>query len=577
MALSARKFIALLAVSALVVLVAVVFAGGSTTTEAHAGQYAQFPGPGSGYINVTNDAGLNPTSAITLEAWVFLTDESTSWGSNSGRCPTIAGKGYTTAYWLGVCNGHIRFYPRNDDSFDGTGTVPLNTWTHIAATFDGTTLNTYINGVLDGTSTDISGPVGTNSQDFRIGEDTDWDSTPMGAIDEVRLWGVARTEAEIAASMNTTITGATAGLIGVWNMEGNGNDDSGNGYDGTTHGDIEFLSAEPPTAVPTDTLAPTETASPTPTPSPSPTPNPNAFLKGDLDCNHVVDANDIMPYLKYSAGIGPRPASSCNAAPAAAPQGGAPFGQWLNLGASTGGYVSIPDDPALNPTGAITIEMLVYVNSYVTGDGSSFCQSLVGKGFVTAYWLGLCYGHLRFYPRGSGSAHDSAGILPLRQWTHVAVVADATTLTFYINGALDHQFTNAAAPLTTNTTPVEIASDADYDYRPWAAIDEVRIWNIARSQSDIQSTMGAPIVPPQTGLVAAYQFEGNTDDSTGAHNGTAAGTLDIGNNLPPVNWNDLDCDGYMNLPGDWFAVLFHAAGLTYTLPPGCEPLGTPES
>jgi hypothetical protein len=448
--------------------------------------------------------------------------------------------------------------------------VPLNRWTHLAATYDGTTTSLYINGVLSGTTGAFTGPIVANDKNVYIGADPDYLYSPVGAVDEVRLWNVARTGPEIAASMNTTITTPQAGLAGVWNMEGDGSDALGV-HNGTTHGDIEFSATPLGSETPTPTASPTESPAPTPTPSPSPT--PGAFEKGDVNCDGARDANDIMPYLKYSAGAGPFPAP-CGASAAAAPQG-EPFGQWLNLGASTGGYVSIPDDPALNPASAITIEVLVNPYSYTSAGGSG-CQSLVGKGFVTAYWLGLCYGHPRFYPRGAGSAQDSAGILPVRQWTHVAVVADATTLTFYINGALDRQVTNAAAPLTTNTNPVEIASDADYNLRPWGAIDEIRIWNIARSQSDIQSTMGAPIVPPQSGLVAAYHFDGNTDDATGAHNGTAAGTLDIGNNLPPVQWLDIDCNGLVDLP-DALALLVSAAGITPSLAAGCELIGAAES
>ena len=566
-----RTLIGSLAVSALVALLAVAVAGRSTTTEAHAGQYAHFPGPGSGYISVPDAPELKPTSAITIEAWVMLSSYE-PWGTFTS-CPVVAGKGYTDSYWLGIC-GPLRFYGHDGISANGTGLVPLNVWTHVAVTYDGTNTKFYINGVLDSTATNLTGDIGTNIDDLRIGADIDYLASPKGALDEVRLWGVARSGSDIAATMNITITTAQAGLVGVWNMEGDGSDALGI-HNGTLNGNIEFSATPPESGTPTPSPTDTPSAFPTPSPTPSPTPAPGAFKKGDINCDGLLNANDIMPYLKFAGGVGPFPAP-CEASPAAVPQGGL-FGQWLNLGASTGGYVSIPDDPALNPTGAITIEMRVNPYSYTTAGGSSFCQSLVGKGFTTAYWLGLCYGHLRFYPRGSGSAQDSAGILPLRQWTHVAVVADATTLTFYINGVLDHQFTNAAATLTTDTSPVYIASDVAYNLGPWAAIDEVRIWNVARSQSDIQSTMGAPIVPPQTGLVAAYQFEGNTDDATGVHNGTAVGTLDIGNNLPPVNWTDLDCDGYTNLPGDWFAVLFHAAGLTFTLPPGCEPIGAAES
>ena len=59
-------------------------------------------------------------------------------------------------------------------------------------------------------------------------------------VDEVRIWSVARTAAQIAASKNIEITGAQAGLMGRWGLnEGSGTsaaDSSGNGITGTLVG-----------------------------------------------------------------------------------------------------------------------------------------------------------------------------------------------------------------------------------------------------------------------------------------------------------------------------------------------------
>lgn len=80
-----------------------------------------------------------------------------------------------------------------------------------------------------------------------------------------------------------------------------------------------------------------------------------------------------------------------------------PLNGYLVTGAGKG-YVEIPHDPALNPTGAITIEAWVYPTSLGP------CRSIVGKGYDTAYWLGVCSSNLRFYGRGSGSARDDGSI-----------------------------------------------------------------------------------------------------------------------------------------------------------------------
>ena len=55
---------------------------------------------------------------------------------------------------------------------------------------------------------------------FRIGCEVDakgqfWN----GALDEIRIWSVARTEDEIRVSMNSHLTGQEDGLVGYWNFD----------------------------------------------------------------------------------------------------------------------------------------------------------------------------------------------------------------------------------------------------------------------------------------------------------------------------------------------------------------------
>ncbi|MFK5971063.1 MAG: hypothetical protein QM487_13225 [Candidatus Marithrix sp.] len=47
------------------------------------------------------------------------------------------------------------------------------------------------------------------------GESTNYFS---GEIDEVRIWSVARSQAEIQASMNSTLTGSESGLAAYYNF-----------------------------------------------------------------------------------------------------------------------------------------------------------------------------------------------------------------------------------------------------------------------------------------------------------------------------------------------------------------------
>jgi hypothetical protein len=568
-----RTLVALLGSTALaVVLVLVVAFGGSTRTEARAEQYAKFTGPGLGFIRVPDDADLDLTGAITLEAWVIISDYEAYGG---GNCASIAGKDYFSSYWLGICDGKLVFYSNGmPTEVSGTGTIPLDIWTHVAATYNpgNNTTKLYIDGELDVSTEPQFGFGAPNSNPFRIGADGIGGESPMGALDEVRLWNDALTQGDIQSLMNTTITTPETGLVGVWNMEGDGDDATGNGHDGMATGDIMFT-ADPtgsatapatpspsatPTPSPTPTSSPTntpnvsETATPTPTPSPTPvdsgtttvtaSPVPGGFVKGDADCDGVLNVQDAMAYLEQAAGLGGFP-MICFGSPAAVPRGG---GQWFNAGTEVSGYIEIPYDAALNPADHLTIEMVIRPHSYVSQDGST-CPSLIGNGYDEGYGLFLCEGHLKFYWQGNGLNADSVATIPMRTFTHVAVTADATNVKFYINGVLDSE--HPGAPLGQSTNPVRIASDFQIDYRPWAAIDEVRIWNVIRSEGDIfnnkdvETTAGME----SAGLVAGYRMNGNLDDVTTHHNGVAVGDVELSNNVPPINWVDLNCDGFVDV------------------------------
>ena len=140
---------------------------------------ASFNGTSS-YIAIPNSAELNPTTAITIEAWVF---------PRSLGCVTFVGKRYTNNYWFGSCNnGKLRFYPKGGGGLyvDGTASLQLNKWSHIAATYDGTTTRLYINSQLDLTSTAISGVIVPNTDSLFIGADVTGYFF-NGYIDNVRL------------------------------------------------------------------------------------------------------------------------------------------------------------------------------------------------------------------------------------------------------------------------------------------------------------------------------------------------------------------------------------------------------
>ncbi len=189
------------------------------------GAWFHLSGPTEGYILVPHSPALNPTNRFTLEAWVAITDPN--------GCSTIAGKDFSRAWWVGVCGNRLRSYLKGNASIQEGGVVPSG-WTHVAVVFNGTRRLHYINGELV-LSVPETGPLTTDNVDVRIGSEFNFPFSPQGSIDEVRLWSIARTQAQIRQFLNRTITAPQPGLVAVWSLDGNGNDVVGP-HDGSVGG-----------------------------------------------------------------------------------------------------------------------------------------------------------------------------------------------------------------------------------------------------------------------------------------------------------------------------------------------------
>jgi hypothetical protein len=110
--------------------------------------------------------------------------------------------------------------------------IKLNTWNHIATTFDGSEYELYINGQQI-----FSLPSSielTNGGKLWLGDNTKTDF--IGTIDEVRLWNVARSQGEIQRDLLNTLVGNENGLVGYWQFENTLDDLTDNGNHGASVG-----------------------------------------------------------------------------------------------------------------------------------------------------------------------------------------------------------------------------------------------------------------------------------------------------------------------------------------------------
>ena len=189
------------------------------------------------YITAPITPSLQFTDEFTLECWVYILN------SNSQEIHLIESySGNSGGYVLRIGqNGAILAYAMGSSqpSLSGFSNVFPNQWNHLAATYSTTTgeLKVFLNGVQDGVSTPGI-TIFNNAALLKIGargDDSDINSPIY--MDEVRMWNVARTEAQIAASMNECLVGNEPGLALYYDFENDVattvTDKTANGNNGT--------------------------------------------------------------------------------------------------------------------------------------------------------------------------------------------------------------------------------------------------------------------------------------------------------------------------------------------------------
>ncbi|MFN4842618.1 MAG: LamG-like jellyroll fold domain-containing protein [Dolichospermum sp.] len=441
------------------------------------------------YVEIPHSAALS-LNTFTLEAWVNQTQIKGDWQ------PIItkeANNGYEVNYGLYIePNGSRLDFAFQDSNgnwryiYPSQASLTLNQLTHVAATYDGAKLSLYINGQLD-TSVDWVGTPLQNNYPVKIGRELNAWNPFAGQIDDVRIWNVARTQTEIQANYNQQLVGNETGLAGYWNF----NEPSGStALDKTingNNGNIIGATHVNQTGTPTEQLA---------------------------AANIIYTVTDLPDQGVLGLTSGSDKALSFN---------------------GVDNYVDVGNPATLQITGNQTIEMWLKPTNF-NNRQNPYAKAYGGEGTITVETDGtVSY----FYGVSGDNSGDYQGFntgvsLKADEWNHLSIVRDLTAnkLYWYINGAkvneIDAQYSAAVA-----------SSNAIYIGRGYVSnlsgqIDDVRIWNVARTQTQIQANLNKTLTGTETGLAGYWNFNnitGNTatDLTTNGNNGTIYGATVTGN------------------------------------------------
>jgi hypothetical protein len=503
----------------------------------------------------------------------------------------------------------------------GNTAITSNVWHHAAATYDGQTWRLYLDGVQDGTLTlSVARPPRSDSiQHAAL-------ATAMtsagaaagffaGVLDEARIWNVARTAAQILASRDAEITSAS-GLIGRWGMnEGTGTsvgDSSGSGIGGNAVGSPSWVAGFPipdttPPAAPQNLTATAGTTLVTLTWTAntetdiagynvyrsltSPVPTTGTPVNGaTLITASTFSDNGLTNFTTYFYAIravdtsanASSPSNEASAAPDPAAGAGLHFDGVNDL---------VTFGPAQTTLGTATFT----IETWFKRDGPGVATStgtggvtdaipLVTKGRAEAegsnvdmnYFLGIQASTNKlaadFEDLATGANHPVIGTTTITSnvWHHAAATYNGTKWQLFLDGGLEADVAVNQTPRSDSIQHAGLGSALNSTGVAagffQGTLDEARIWNFARTQSQIQGTMTQQ-VSSGAGLLGRWSMNeasGTTlpDSTIGGTNGTLVNGTVWAAGYP--------FSGITNQP----PVVDAGSDLTITLPSGVTLLGT---
>jgi hypothetical protein len=502
------------------------------------------------YVTVPFSTSLMGGTPTTIEFW--------------GKIPAPAPTGF--AFSINTADVAIRFANNavQLEHFGGpafnAGDINDGCWRHYAFTWDGTTAYGFIDGQPTPNPSASAAFPATGAGNLYIGA-YNVQYFVDGTLDEVRIWNVQRTQAELQSNMFTELNGNEVGLVAYYkfnqgtaagnnaglttlydqtaganngtlnnftltgsssnwvgsgalvqypeaNVKGNGisiadEDTTPSATDDTDFGSLATGGSVSHTFTIENTGAASLTVSDI-------TSTNGQFAVGGISFPATITSGSSTTFtVTFNPSTAGLQVATINIASNDCSENPYNFnvqGTAINVQSSSlklggGGYLNAGAPPSLQfqPTGQWTVEFWVKPNDGAGGwwgianDGAS---QLAGTG----QWL-IWGGNFHYYRDTEGgylvTTPVSDGV-----WTHFATVYNNGTYTFYKNGV------EVGTANQTYVTAIGWQLGAIWGNPPLDGyLDEFRIWNTARSQTDIQNNMSNELAGTEGGLAAYYKFD----------------------------------------------------------------------
>ncbi|TYC08829.1 T9SS type A sorting domain-containing protein [Bizionia gelidisalsuginis] len=510
------------------------------------------------YVSINIGASNIQENNYTHELW-FKTSSPNGTLFNNADSDLPNSGGFNKTIYLQ--NGNLNAYVFDGGAHTITSALTYNddNWHHVAEIVTLTERTLYVDGVLVGTDTHFS------TQDFGYIVLGASNLTPSvyfnGDIDEVRIWNKALSVDDIIRRQNCEIQGDESDLLAYYKCN-QGYDSEDNTTittltDNSTNNNVGTLTSFGLTGVTSNWLLGSPVITGSTIPSIPTATTPLTYTQGDTagELTATSGGSSVMWYTQETGSLGATTApipdtlivgptsywvastndSGCESERIEIVVNVYEAATHLNLG-GINDYVDCGDDSSLQITGnTITLEAYVNFNSFAS---ASFLGNIINKndGANTSGYMLRAGGNgvVNFVVANAGwnETFSPANSISENTWHHIAGVYNGTTAKIYVDGI---QVASQSFSITVGNANKNLSLGKDLNYSDRfldASIDDVRIWNVARTAEQINRSKNCELQGTETGLVAYYKFNqgaaeaDNTgittliDDTTFGNNGT---------------------------------------------------------